>query len=160
MFLFQYPLPLAVWSDTPAIATTTQSQRATHRTEPPMDSYDSKPRMISKTEDKKDTGQMTNKSNPEISMKKSEATRKTNQERKLARSKNSDDMDMASSAHKLIRTTWIFIFTCIMLLWMRYNREKTKNKNSSMAFVQRRSNLFDVGPSSYKWYTNVLCLLG
>ena len=116
MFSFQYPLPLAVSSDTPAIATTTQSQRATPRTEPPMDSYDSKPRMISKTEDKKDTGQMTNKSSPEISMKKSEATRKTNQERKLARSKNSDDMDMASSAHKLFGTTWIFIFTWIMLL--------------------------------------------
>ena len=27
-------------------------------------------------------------------------------------------------------------------------------------FVQRRPNIFDVGPTLYKCYTNVLCLLG
>ena len=27
-------------------------------------------------------------------------------------------------------------------------------------FVQRRPNVFDVGPTLYKCYTNVLCLLG
>ena len=29
-----------------------------------------------------------------------------------------------------------------------------------MTFVQRRPNVFDVGPTLYKWHTNVLCLLG
>ena len=29
-----------------------------------------------------------------------------------------------------------------------------------ITFVQRRSNVFNVGPTLYKCYTNVLCLLG
>ena len=29
-----------------------------------------------------------------------------------------------------------------------------------ITFVQRRPNVFDVGPALYKCYTNVLCLLG
>ena len=31
---------------------------------------------------------------------------------------------------------------------------------SGITFVQRRPNVFDVGPTLYKCYTNVLCLLG
>ena len=30
----------------------------------------------------------------------------------------------------------------------------------SITFIQRRPNVFDVGPALYKYYTNVLCLLG
>ena len=32
--------------------------------------------------------------------------------------------------------------------------------NICIIFVQRRPNVFDVGPTLYKCYTNVLCLLG
>ena len=34
-----------------------------------------------------------------------------------------------------------------------------KTQNIRITFVQRRPNVFDVGPRLYKWYTNVLCLL-
>ena len=34
------------------------------------------------------------------------------------------------------------------------------NRNICITFVQRRSNVFDVGTTLYKCYTNVLCLLG
>ena len=33
-------------------------------------------------------------------------------------------------------------------------------QNICIAFVQRWANVFDVGPTLYKCYTNVLCLLG
>ena len=33
-------------------------------------------------------------------------------------------------------------------------------QNICITFVQRRSNVFDVGPTLYKWYTNVFGLLG
>ena len=32
--------------------------------------------------------------------------------------------------------------------------------NICITFVQRRTNVFDVGPTLFKCYTNVLCLLG
>ena len=34
------------------------------------------------------------------------------------------------------------------------------NTNICITFIQRRPNVFDVGPTSHKCYTNVLCLLG
>ena len=33
-------------------------------------------------------------------------------------------------------------------------------QNICITFMQRRLNVFDVGPTLYKCYTNVLCLLG
>ena len=35
-----------------------------------------------------------------------------------------------------------------------------QTQNISITFVQRRPNVFDVGPALYKCYRNVLCLLG
>ena len=35
-----------------------------------------------------------------------------------------------------------------------------QTQNICIAFVQRRPNVFDAGPTLYKCYTNVLCLLG
>ena len=35
-----------------------------------------------------------------------------------------------------------------------------QTQNISIAFVQRRPNVFDVGSTLYKCHTNVLCLLG
>ena len=35
-----------------------------------------------------------------------------------------------------------------------------QTQNICIAFVQRRPNVSDVGPTLYKYYTNVLCLLG
>ena len=35
-----------------------------------------------------------------------------------------------------------------------------QTQNIGITFVQRRPNVFDVGPTLYKCYTNVLCLLG
>ena len=32
-------------------------------------------------------------------------------------------------------------------------------QNICITFIQRRPNVFDVGPTLYKWYTHVLCLL-
>ena len=45
------------------------------------------------------------------------------------------------------------------------NRRQTscypqQTQNICKTFVQRRPNVFDVGPTLYKCYTNVLCLLG
>ena len=35
-----------------------------------------------------------------------------------------------------------------------------QTQNICITFIQRRPNVFDVGPTLYKCYTNVLCLLG
>ena len=35
-----------------------------------------------------------------------------------------------------------------------------QTQNICITFVQRRPNVFDVGPTLYKCHTNVLCLLG
>ena len=35
-----------------------------------------------------------------------------------------------------------------------------QTQNICITFVQRRPNVFDVGPTLYKCYANVLCLLG
>ena len=42
-------------------------------------------------------------------------------------------------------------------LTKRLNTQQTQN--ICITFVQRRPNVFDVGPTLYKCYTNVLCLL-
>ena len=38
--------------------------------------------------------------------------------------------------------------------------QPSKQKNICITFVQRRPKVFDVGPTLYNCYTNVLCLLG
>ena len=35
-----------------------------------------------------------------------------------------------------------------------------QTQNICITFVQRQPNVFDVGPTLYKCYTNILCLLG
>ena len=45
-----------------------------------------------------------------------------------------------------------------MYLSMRTQPQQTQN--ICITFVQRRPNVFDVGPTLYNCYTNVLCLLG
>ena len=35
-----------------------------------------------------------------------------------------------------------------------------QTQNICITFIQRRPNVFDVGPTLYKCYANVLCLLG
>ena len=40
------------------------------------------------------------------------------------------------------------------------NYTTQQSQNVCITFVQRRPNVFDVGPTLYKCYTNVLCLLG
>ena len=37
---------------------------------------------------------------------------------------------------------------------------KQQTQDTCIPFVQRRPNVFDVGPALHKCYTNVLCLLG
>ena len=44
---------------------------------------------------------------------------------------------------------------------MTYVIMNTKQtQNICIQFVQRRPNVFDVGPTLYKCYTNIFCLLG
>ena len=38
--------------------------------------------------------------------------------------------------------------------------QSQQTQNFCITFVQRRPNVFDVGPTLYKCYTNILCLLG
>ena len=35
-----------------------------------------------------------------------------------------------------------------------------QTQNIGITFIQRRPNVLDVGPTLYKCYTNILCLLG
>ena len=42
----------------------------------------------------------------------------------------------------------------------RKNGDAQQTQNICMTFVQRRPNVFDVGPTLYKCHTNVSCLLG
>ena len=43
---------------------------------------------------------------------------------------------------------------------MFYMHAPQQTQNISIAFIQRRPNVFDIVPTLYEWYTNVLCLLG
>ena len=51
--------------------------------------------------------------------------------------------------------SYIVTFVNIMTINVGYLRQ-----NICIAFVQRRPNVADVGPTLYKCYTNVLCSLG
>ena len=42
---------------------------------------------------------------------------------------------------------------------MSSHRQTQQTQNICITFIQRRPNVFDVGPTLYKCYTNVLCLL-
>ena len=46
---------------------------------------------------------------------------------------------------------------CVMTSIARYTQQ---TQNIRITFIQRRPNVFDVGPTLYKCYTNVLCLPG
>ena len=50
----------------------------------------------------------------------------------------------------------------MILAWASPFKVKTtqQTQNICITFIQRRPNVFDVGPTLYKCYTNVLCLLG
>ena len=49
------------------------------------------------------------------------------------------------------------MFVQMFLCNKRYTQQ---TQNICITFVQCRPNVFDVGPTLYKCYTNVLCLLG
>ena len=51
-----------------------------------------------------------------------------------------------------------FYDALIILCVIQLHSQQTQN--ICTAFVQRRLYIFDVGPTLYKCYTNVLCLLG
>ena len=42
---------------------------------------------------------------------------------------------------------------------MRHYGPPQQTQNICITFVQRRPDVFDVGPTLYKCYTNILCLL-
>ena len=44
--------------------------------------------------------------------------------------------------------------------WPHINPASQQTQNIRITFVQRRSNVFHLGPPLYKRYTNILCLLG
>ena len=44
--------------------------------------------------------------------------------------------------------------------WDNLGRTSQQTQNIGITFVQRRPNVFDVCPTLYTCYTNVLCLLG
>ena len=54
---------------------------------------------------------------------------------------------------------------CLLVLQTMLHNEPTlsssqQTQNICITFIQRRPSVFDVGPTLYKYYTNVLCLLG
>ena len=69
-----------------------------------------------------------------------------------------------------ILNAWIYInninhyFTFNIIIYYdphNYSSMNTQQtQNICITFVQRRPNVYDVGPTLYKSYTNVLCLLG
>ena len=44
--------------------------------------------------------------------------------------------------------------------WCDEKAASKQTQNICITFIQRRPNVFDVGPTLYECYTNVLCLLG
>ena len=54
--------------------------------------------------------------------------------------------------------TCYWLFVIVSGLWI--SRHLHRKQNICMTFVQRQPNVFDVGSTLYKCYTNVLCLLG
>ena len=58
---------------------------------------------------------------------------------------------------------WVNVSCLLDAYQAKPNKHKTfvqRFYNVCITFVQRRPNVFDVGPTLYKCYTNVLCLLG
>ena len=55
---------------------------------------------------------------------------------------------------------WNAYFAQIMQLLLCVHCPTQQTHNICITFLQRRPNVFDVGPTLYKCYTNVLCLLG
>ena len=53
-----------------------------------------------------------------------------------------------------------WIERALQLLNWRFFLSSQKTQNVCITFIQRRPNVFDVGPTLYKCYTNVLCLPG
>ena len=49
----------------------------------------------------------------------------------------------------------VLLFSCVTLI-----QPSQQTQNICITCIQRRPNVFDVGTTLYKWYTNVLCLLG
>ena len=47
----------------------------------------------------------------------------------------------------------------IISVWKRLWPTSRKSQNICITFIQRPNNIFDVGLTLYKCYTNVLCLL-
>ena len=41
-----------------------------------------------------------------------------------------------------------------------HNTDSQQTPNNCIAFIQRRPNVFAFGPTLYKCYTNIVCLLG
>ena len=64
----------------------------------------------------------------------------------------------------LTRTSTTYVYVNLrpnsrqVFLLLKYH--PNKHKTFYITFVQRRPNVFDVGPTLYKCYTNVLCFLG
>ena len=48
----------------------------------------------------------------------------------------------------------------MLIYFLSIYKPTQQTQNMCITFVQRRPNVFDVGPTLYKWYTNILCLLG
>ena len=62
--------------------------------------------------------------------------------------------------HKIEHT--IHLYNIVSKLGQRRSIERTSQQtlHICITFVQRRPNVFDAGPTLYKNYTHVLCLLG
>ena len=56
-----------------------------------------------------------------------------------------------------IKTQQVHVYLIGLILRLRVN---IQTQNICITFVQCRPNVFDVGPTLYKCYKNVLCLLG
>ena len=54
---------------------------------------------------------------------------------------------------------WTFYYFSVFIIWAYYNTQLPVLEGPPSQYVQRRPNFFNVGPTLFKWYTNVLCLL-
>ena len=64
-------------------------------------------------------------------------------------------------AFKMIDSSTGGVYAAIMfIIFSRFLALTQQTQNICIAFVQRRPSVFDVGPTLYKCYTNVSCLLG
>ena len=63
----------------------------------------------------------------------------------------------AQTAITIRQTAVTVYFRSTQLLPFAFAKQ---TKHMCITFIQRRPNVFDVGPTLYKCYTNGLCLLG